>query len=51
MLNSLYDIGSAINELKEDSIINLVLFGSEKYHIETNKKILFNSITTKSKLL
>ena len=45
LLNSLYDINLAINELNEDSIINLVLFGSDKYHEETNRKILLNCIT------
>ena len=34
LLNSFYDL--AINELNEDSIINLILFGSDKYHKETN---------------
>ena len=28
----------AITELNEDSIINLVLLGSDKYHKETNRK-------------
>ena len=30
----------AINEFNEDSIINLVLFGSEKYHKEREKYLL-----------
>ena len=34
----------AITELNEDSIINLVLLGSDKYHKETNRKILLNRI-------
>ena len=29
----------------EDSIINLALFCSDKYHKETNRKILLNCIT------
>ena len=37
LLNSLYDIDLPINELNEDSSINLVLFGSDKYHKETNR--------------
>ena len=41
LLNSLYNI----NELNEDSIINLILFGSDNYHKETNRKILLNCIT------
>ena len=45
LLNSLYARGLAINELNVDSIINLILFGSEKYHKETNRKILLNCIT------
>ena len=45
LLNSLYNTELAINELNEDSIINLVLFGSDKYHIQTNIKILPNCIT------
>ena len=46
LLNSLYDIDLAINELNEDSLINLVLIGSDKYHKEeTNRKILMNCIT------
>ena len=32
----------AITELNEDSVINLVLLGSDKYHKETNRKILLN---------
>ena len=44
-LNSLYDIDLAINELIENSIINLVLFRSDKYHKETNRSILLNCIT------
>ena len=36
LLNSLYDIDLAINELNEDSI---------RYHKETNRKILLNCIT------
>ena len=32
LLNSLHGIDLAINELNEDSIINLVLFGSDNYH-------------------
>ena len=28
----------AITELNEDSVINLVLLGSDKYHKETNRK-------------
>ena len=43
--NSLCDIDLAINELNENSIINVVLFGSDKYHKETNRKILLNCIT------
>ena len=38
LLNSFYNIDLAINELNQDSIINLVLFGSDKYHKETNKE-------------
>ena len=45
LLNNLYDIDLAINELNEDFIINLVLFGSDKYHKETNRKILLNCTT------
>ena len=45
LLNSLYDIDLAINELNEESIINLVLFGPDKYHKETNRKIILNCIT------
>ena len=45
LLNSLYDIDLAINELNEDSITNLVLFGSDKYHKETNRKILLNGVS------
>ena len=45
LLNSLYDIDLAINELNESTIINLILFGSDKYHIETNRKRLLNCIT------
>ena len=45
LLNSLYDIDLAINEFNEDSIINLVLLGSDKYHKETNRQILLNCIT------
>ena len=32
LLNSLYDIYLAVNKVNEDYIINLVLFGSGKYH-------------------
>ena len=45
LLNSLYNIDLAINEFNEDSIINLVLLGSDKYHKETNRQILLNCIT------
>ena len=46
LFTSLYDINElAINELNEDSIIKLILFGSDKYHKETNRKILRNCIT------
>ena len=45
LLNSLYNIDLAKNALNEDSIINLVLFGSDNYHKETNRKILLNCIT------
>ena len=45
LLNSLYDIDLAINELNESTIINLILFGSDKYHIEINRKRLLNCIT------
>ena len=34
-----------INKLNEDSFNNLVLFGSDKYHKETNRKMLLNGIT------
>ena len=42
LLNSVYNIDLAINELNEDSTINLVLFSSEKYHKEINRKTLLN---------
>ena len=29
-----------MNELKEDSVINFVLFDSDKYYKKTNRKIL-----------
>ena len=45
LLNSLYDINLAINELNEDSTISLILFGSDAYHKEINRKILLNCIT------
>ena len=47
VLHGLYNIDLAINELElnEDSIINYVLFGSDKYHNETNRKTLLNCIT------
>ena len=45
LLNSLYDKDLAINELNEDSIINLGLFGSDKYHKEKKKKILLHCVT------
>ena len=45
LLNSLCDTDLAINELNEDSIINLVLFGSDKNHKETDRKILLTCIT------
>ena len=44
LLNSLCDKDLAINELNEDSFVNLVLFGSDKYHKETNRKILLTYI-------
>ena len=34
-----------VNELNEDSMINLVLFGSDKYYKEANRKVLFDCIT------
>ena len=43
--NSLYDIDLAINELSEDCVINLDLFGSDKHYKETNRKIILNRIT------
>ena len=43
--NRLYDIDLPINELNENSIINLVLFGSDKSYEETNRKIVLNCIT------
>ena len=45
LLNSVYNIDLAINELNEDSTINLVLFSSDKYHKEINRKTLLNWIT------
>ena len=45
LLNSLYERDLAINELIENSIINLVLFGSDKYHKKTNRKILLTCST------
>ena len=46
LFSSLYDINQlAMNELNEDSIIKLALCGSDKYHKETNRKILLNCIT------
>ena len=44
LFNSLCNTDLAINELNENTIINLVLFGSDKYHKETNRKILLNCI-------
>ena len=44
-ISCLYNIDVAINELNGDSIINLVLFGSDKYHKETNRKVLLSCIT------
>ena len=42
----LIDIDLAINKLNGDSIINLVLFGLDKYYEESqNRKILLNCIT------
>ena len=38
LLKSLYNMDVAITELNEDSFINLVLLGSDKYHKETNRK-------------
>ena len=35
----------SINQLNENFIINLAFFGSDKYHKETNRKILLNCIT------
>ena len=43
--NSLYDIDLAMNELSEDCVINLDLFGSDKHYKETNRKIILNRIT------
>ena len=51
LLNSLYDIDLAINQLNEDSIINLVLFGSNNYQKETNRKIYFLTVLLILKLL
>ena len=45
LLNSLYDIDSAINERNEDSNISFVWFGSDKYHKEANIKIFLKCIT------
>ena len=46
LLNSLYDIDLAINELNEDSIINLVFLAQiDKYHKDTNRKTFLNCIT------
>ena len=45
LLNCLYETDLAINEVNEDSIINLFLFGSDKYHKETNRKMLLDCIT------
>ena len=42
LLHSPYDIDLAIKEPNEDSIINHVLSGSDKYHQGTNKEILPN---------
>ena len=44
LLNSLYDIDLAINELNENPSINHVLFGSDKYHKEKNRKILLSKL-------
>ena len=44
LFNSLYDKDLAINKRNEDSFVNLVLFGSDKYHKETNRKILLTYI-------
>ena len=45
LLNSLYKIDLAINELSEDSIIHLVLFVSDKYLKQINRKTLLSCIT------
>ena len=44
-----YDIDLAINEFNENSIINLALFGTDKYHKETY--FLTVSVLLISKLL
>ena len=40
ILNSLYEIDSAIKKLNEDSINDFVLFRSNKHHSSTNRNIL-----------
>ena len=45
LLNSIRDIDPAVKGLNENVVINLVLFGSDKYLKETNRNILLNCIT------
>ena len=44
LLNNPYDIHLSVNELNEDSTINLVSYGSDKYHKGKIRKMLLNCI-------
>ena len=45
LLNSLYYKNLALNKLDENFIVDLALLGTDKYHKETNRKMLLNCIT------
>ena len=45
LLNGLYYKNLALNKLDENFIIDLALLGTDKYHKETNRKMLLNCIT------
>ena len=45
LLNSLFYKNLALNKLDENFIVDLALLGTDKYHKETNRKMLLNCIT------
>ena len=44
LLNSLFDIDLSLSNLDEKSLLDIILFGSEKFKDSINKEILFHSI-------